>query len=51
MVGGYFLYIFSDFAIDRWNKYIKTIEIDMKIDAVDPQAAADNRPPPTGHNG
>ena len=23
-------------------KYIKTIKIDMKIDAVDPQAAADN---------
>ena len=36
----------SGFAIDRSKKYIKTMEIDSKIDAVDPQAAADN-PPPT----
>ena len=34
--GQYFLYIFSGFAIDRWKKYIKTIKIYMKIDAVDP---------------
>ena len=33
--GGYFLYIFSGFAIDLSKKYIKTIEIYMKIDAVD----------------
>ena len=44
--GGYFLYIFSGFAIDRSKKYIKTIKIYMKIDAVDPQAAADNPPQP-----
>ena len=49
--GGYFLYIFSGFAIDRSKKYIKVIEIDMKIDAVDPEAAADNHPPTPGHNG
>ena len=48
--GRVFFYIFSGFAIDRSKKYIKTIKIDMKIDAVDPQAAADNRPPPPGHN-
>ena len=41
-----FLYIFTGFAIDRSKKYIKIIEIYMKIDADDPQAAADN-PPPT----
>ena len=46
-----FLYIFTGFAIDRSIKYIKTIKIDMKIDAVDPQAAADNPPPPPGNNG
>ena len=34
--GGYFLYIFSGFAIDRSKKYIKTFEIYIKIDAVDP---------------
>ena len=27
---------FSGFAIDRWKKYIKVIEHDVKIDAVDP---------------
>ena len=42
--GGYFLYIFSGFAIDRSKKYIKTIKFDSKIDAVDPRAAADNPP-------
>ena len=41
----------SGFAIDRSKKYIKTIENHMKIDAVDPQAAADNPPPPPGNNG
>ena len=41
-----FLYIFTGFAIDRSKKYIETIKIDRKIDAVNPQAAADN-PPPT----
>ena len=41
---GVFLNIFSGFAIDRWKKYIKTIKIYMKTDAVDPQAAADNPP-------
>ena len=40
------LYIFTGFAIDRSKKYMKTIKIDMKIDAVDPQAAADNPPQP-----
>ena len=45
----YFLYIFSGFAIDRSKKYIKTIKNHKKIDAVDPQAAADN--PPPGNNG
>ena len=49
--GRYFLHIFSGFAIDRSKKYIKTIKIDRKIDAVDPQAAADNLPPPPGNNG
>ena len=44
--GGYFLYFFSGFAIDRSKKYIKTIKNYMKIDAVDPQAAADNPPHP-----
>ena len=48
--GGYSLDIFSGFAIDRSKKYIKTINIHIKIDAVDPQAAADNHPLP-GHNG
>ena len=49
--GGYSLYFFSGFAIDRSKKYIKTIKNHMKIDAVDPWAAADNHPPPSGHNG
>ena len=49
--GGYLLYIFSGSAIDRSKKYIKTIKNHMKIDAVDPWAAADNHPPTTGHNG
>ena len=47
---GYFLYIFSGFAIDRSKKYIKSIKNHMKIDAV-AWAAADNHPPPPGHNG
>ena len=42
---------FSGFAIDRSKKYIKTMKSDRKIDAVDPQAAADNLPPTPGHNG
>ena len=46
VTGGVFFIYFSGFAIDRSKKYIKTIKNDMKIDAVDPQAAADN-PPPT----
>ena len=41
----------SGFAIDRSKKYIKTIKIDMKIDAVDRWAAADNPPPTPDHNG
>ena len=49
--GGYFIYIFSGFAIDRSKKYIKTIKIGNKINAVDPWAAADNPPTPPGHNG
>ena len=49
--GVIFIYIFSGFAIDRSKKYIKIIENYMKIDAVDPQAAADNPPPPPGNNG
>ena len=51
LLGGVFLYIFSGFAIDRSKKYIKTIKNDMKIGAVDPQAAADNRPQAPGNNG
>ena len=47
----YFSYVFSGFAIDRSKKYIKTIKNDIKIDAVDPWAAADNPPTHTGHNG
>ena len=47
--GGGGLYIFSGFAIDRSKKYIKTIKIDMKIDAVDPQAAADTPPNPSNN--
>ena len=43
---GIFHIFFSGFAIDRSKKYIKTIKIDMKIDAVNPQAAADNPPHP-----
>ena len=46
-----FLIFFAGFAIDRSKKYIKSIKNDIKIDAVNPQAAADNRPPPPGHNG
>ena len=46
-----FLVFFSGFANDRSKKYIKTIRNYIKIDAVDPQAAADNPPPPPGHNG
>ena len=34
--GGYLLYIFSGFAINRLKKYIKTIKNYIKIDAVDP---------------
>ena len=49
--GGYFLISFSGFAIDRSKKYVKTIRNHIKFDAVDPQAAADNHPPPPGHNG
>ena len=49
--GGIFYIFFSGFAIDRSKKYIKTIKNHMKIDAVDPQAAADNPPPPPGNNG
>ena len=52
LLGGYFVYIFSGFAIDRSKKYIKTIKNYIKIDAVDPWAAVDNPPPPPpGHNG
>ena len=47
----YFLYIFPGFAIDRSKKYIKTIKNHMKIDTVDPWAAADNHPPTPSHNG
>ena len=47
LLGGYFLYnIFSGFAIDRSKKYIKTTKNHMKIDVVNPQAAADNPPHP-----
>ena len=49
--GGIFYISFAGFAIDRSKKYIKTIKIDRKIDAVDPQAAADNPPPTPGNNG
>ena len=51
--GGDFLIYFSGFAIDRSKKYIKTIKNHKKIDAVNPQAAADNPPPhpPPGNNG
>ena len=41
----FFIY-FSGFAIDRSKKYIKNIKNHMKIDAVDPCAAADNPPHP-----
>ena len=51
LLGGVFFIYFSGFAIDRSKKYIKTIKNYMKIDAVDPQAAADNPPPPPGNNG
>ena len=43
---GIFYNFFSGFAIDRSKKYMKAIENYIKIDAVDPQAAADNHPPP-----
>ena len=46
----FFIY-FPGFAIDRSKKYIKIIENDMKIDAVDPWATADNPPTPLGRNG
>ena len=36
LLGGYFLYIFAGFAIDRSKKYIKNIKMYIKIDAVDP---------------
>ena len=36
LLGGYFLYIFLGFAIDRSKKYIKVIENHIKIDGVDP---------------
>ena len=50
--GGDIFYIFfAGFAIDRSKKYMKTIKNQMKIDAVDPQEAADNHHPPPGHNG
>ena len=42
---------FLGFSIDRSKKYVKSIKNDIKIDAVDPWAAADNPPPPPGHNG
>ena len=51
LLWGVFFIYFSGFAIDRSKKYIKIIEIDMKIDAVNPEAAADNPPPPPGNNG
>ena len=53
LLGGevFFICFFSGFAIDRSKKYIKTIKNDMKIDASDPQAVADNHPPPPGNNG
>ena len=52
VTGGSIFYIFfAGFAIDRSKKYIKTIKNPMNIDAVDPWAAADNHPPPPGHNG
>ena len=51
LLGGGIFSIFLGFAIDRSKKYIKTIKHHMKIDAVDPQAAANNHPPPPGHNG
>ena len=36
VTGVYSLYFFSGFAIDRSKKYIKTIQIHIKTDAVDP---------------
>ena len=64
MVPGYLLKptktsIFIDFtdfshagyATEASKKYIKVIKNPMKIDAVDPWAAADNPPTPPGHNG
>ena len=39
--GGIFYTFFLGFAIDRSKKYIKVIKIYVKIDAVDPWAAAD----------
>ena len=44
--GGSIFYIFfSGFAIDRSKKYVKVIKNHIKLDALDPQAAADNHPP------
>ena len=43
--GGSLYIFFSGFAIDRSKKHIKVIENYIKIDAVDPWAAADNHPP------
>ena len=40
-----FFEVLPPFAIDRSKKYIKTTKNYMKIDAIDPQAAADNAPP------
>ena len=48
--GGVFFTYFSGFAIDGSKKYIKTIENHMKIDAVDPQAAAEICAPPVTMN-
>ena len=48
LLGGIFNIFLSGFAIDRSKKYIKTIKIYIKIDAVNHQAAADNHPPPPG---
>ena len=41
----------SGYATEPLKKYIKTIKIDRKIDAIEPPAAADNPLAPPGHNG